>query len=77
METTTIQVKKSIKKKLDILKIYPNESMDSVIERLTNMAIDEEPLSKEEIRDIEQSLYDIKKGRVSSLEKVKKELGIK
>lgn len=77
METTTIQVKKSIKKKLDMLKIYPNESMDSVIERLTNMAIDEEPLSKDEINDIEQSLDDIKKGKVYSLEKVKKELRIK
>ncbi|MCL4380653.1 MAG: hypothetical protein M1331_00550 [Candidatus Marsarchaeota archaeon] len=76
METTTIQVKKSIKKKLDMLKIYPNESMGSIIERLTNMAIDEEPLSKEEIRDIEQSLDNIKKGKIYSLEKVKKELGI-
>ncbi|MDE1871417.1 MAG: hypothetical protein KGI06_04230 [Candidatus Micrarchaeota archaeon] len=77
METTTIQVKKSIKKKLDMLKIYPNESMGSVIERLTNMAIDEEPLSKEEIRDIEKSLDDIKKGKVYSLDEVKKDIGIK
>jgi predicted transcriptional regulator len=77
METTTIQVKKNLKKKLDMLKVYPNEPMDSVIERLANMAIDEEPLSKEEIRDIEKSLNDIKKGKVHSLEEVKKDLGIK
>ena len=77
METTTIQVKRSVKKKLDTLKLYQAESMDSVIDRLRSMAIDEEPLSKEEIRDIEKSLDDIKKGKVYSLESVKKELGIK
>jgi predicted transcriptional regulator len=77
METTTIQVKKNLKKKLDMLKVYPNEPMDSVIERLANMAIDEEPLSKEEIRDIEKSLEDIKNGKFYSLDKVKKDLGIK
>lgn len=77
METTTIQIRKVLKKKLDELKTYPNEPMDSVIERLTDMAIDEEPLSAEEIRDIEKSLEDIKKGRVYSLGEVKKQLGIK
>ena len=55
METTTIQIRKVLKKKLDELKTYPNEPMDSVIERLTDMAIDEEPLSAEEIRDIKSS----------------------
>ena len=77
METTTIQIRKVLKKKLDELKTYPNEPMDSVIERLTDMAIDEEPLSAEEIKDIEKSLEDIKKGRVYSLGEVKKQLGIK
>ncbi|MDE1855979.1 MAG: hypothetical protein KGH49_01955 [Candidatus Micrarchaeota archaeon] len=77
METTTIQIKKSVKKRLDELRAYPKESMDSVIERLTKMAIDEEPLSKEELKDIEKSLEDIKKGKVYSLSEVKKELGIK
>ncbi len=77
METTTIQVKKTVKKKLNALKLYPREPMDSVIERLTDMAIDDEPLTKEDIRDIERSLEDVKKGRVYSLEEVKDELGIK
>ena len=77
METTTIQIKKVLKKKLDELKVYPNESMDSVIQRLTDMAVDEEPLSADEIKDIEKSLEDIKKGRVYPLGGVKKQLGIK
>lgn len=77
MEITTIQVKKTVKKKLEELKLYPNETMDSVIERLAKMAVDEEPLSKEEIEDIQKSLNDIKKGKIYSLSDVKKELGIR
>lgn len=76
-ETTTIQIRKAVKKKLDTFKMYPKEPMDSIIDRLTDMAIDEEPLSKEEIRDIEKSLEDIKNGRVSSLSDVKKRVGMR
>ncbi len=74
---TTVQVKMSTKAKLDQLKITKEESMDSVIARLTNMAIDYEPLSKEEIERIERSLLDIKAGRVHKMEDVAKELGLK
>ncbi len=77
METTTVQIKRSLKKKLEELKIHPSEPMDSVIERLANMAIDEEPLSPEEIKGIEEGLADIKAGRVYTTAQVKKRLGIK
>jgi predicted transcriptional regulator len=77
METTTIQIKRSLKKKLDELKAHPSESMNSVIGRLAELATDYDPLSKEEINDIEKSLDDIKKGKVYSLGEVKKHLGIK
>lgn len=77
METTTIQIKKELKKKLDMLKAYPNETMDQLIERLANSQIDNEPLSKDDIKSIEKSLTDIKAGRVYTLEQVKKKNGIK
>jgi predicted transcriptional regulator len=77
METTTIQIRKTLKKRLDRLKVYPNEPMDSVIERLTHIAVDEEPLSAEDIRGIEEGLADIKAGRVYTTEQLKKKLGIK
>ena len=77
METTTIQIKKELKKKLDKLKAYPNETMNQLIERLANSQIDNEPLSKEDIKSIEKSLTDIKAGRVYTLEQVKKKNGIK
>lgn len=77
METTTIQIRKVLKKKLEELKAYPNETMDQLIERLADSKIDYEPLSEEDIKGIEKGLADIKAGRVYTLEEVKKKLGIK
>ncbi len=73
---TTVQVKVSTKRKLENLKITKGESMDSVIERLTVLAIDEEPLSKDEIRSIRQSLKEIEQGKIHPAGEVYKKLGI-
>jgi predicted transcriptional regulator len=70
---TTIQIKKDLKERLNSLKLYPKESYDSVIRRLSE---DEEPLSKDTIEKIETSLKDIKEGRVYSTDEVRKRLKI-
>ena len=77
METTTIQIRKALKKKLEDLKAYPNETMDQLIERLTESKIDYEPLTEADIKGIEKGLADIKAGRVYTLEQVKKRYRIK
>ena len=77
METTTIQITRTLKRKLEGLKIYPNETMDQLIDRLAESKIDYEPLSAEEIKGIEEGLEDIKAGRVYPTKRLKKELGIK
>ncbi len=77
METTTIQIRKVLKKKLENLKAYPNETMDQLIERLADSKIDYEPLSEEDIKGIEKGLADIKAGRIYTLDQVKKKYGIK
>jgi predicted transcriptional regulator len=77
METTTIQIRRTLKKKLEGMKVYPNETMDQIIERLTENKMDREPLSEEEIKGIEEGLADIKAGRVFTTKQLKKELGIK
>lgn len=73
---TTIQIKRDLKDRLTSLKLYPNESYDSVIRRLSELAIDDEPLSKETIERIEASLKDIKEGKVYTIDEVKKRIGI-
>jgi len=73
-DTTTIKIKIPLKNRLDSLKIHPRESYTDVIGRLVEMAVDDEPLSDATIRAIEESLEDIKKGRVYTLEQVMSEL---
>jgi len=74
--TTTICIDPSVKSKLDDLKVYKNEPYNSVVERLIKMAYDEEPLTEEEIKGIEESLEDIKAGRAYSEKEAKRMLGL-
>ena len=53
------------------LKIHPKESYNKVVERLLTLRTDEGELSDETIRDIEQSLEDVKAGRTVSMADVK------
>ena len=76
METTTIQLKKRTRVRLEKLKVSEREPIDTVIERLLDMAIDEEPLSKDEIQGIKAGLKDIEEGRVHKAADVYKKLGI-
>jgi hypothetical protein len=62
---------------LTSLKRYPRESYSSVVERLANLAIDEDPLSDEAIHGIEEALVDIKNGRLHTEEDIMKEFGLK
>ncbi len=73
---TTIQIKKDLKQRLNRLRLYPNESYDSVIRRLSELAEDEEPLSNDTIEKIEMSLKDIKEGRIHTTDELKKRLKI-
>ncbi|MCZ7383369.1 MAG: hypothetical protein O8C63_01305 [Candidatus Methanoperedens sp.] len=75
--TTTICLDPKVKDKLTSLKYHSRESYSSVIERLTNLAIDEEPLSDEAIKGIEEALLDIKRGRLYSEEDIMKEFDLK
>lgn len=74
---TTIQLDKRVRDKLKELKIHPKESYNKVVERLIEMRTDEGALSEETIRDIEQSLEDMRAGRTMSTQEVKKRLKIR
>ena len=74
--TTTICIDPRVKDMLSSLKHYPRESYNSVVDRLANMAIDEEKLSDEAIQGIEEALEDIKHGRLHSEEDIMKEFDL-
>ncbi|HEY9245402.1 MAG TPA: hypothetical protein VIO11_01000 [Candidatus Methanoperedens sp.] len=74
--TTTICIDPRVKDKLTSLKRHSRESYSSVIERLANLALDEEKLSDEAIQGIEEALDDIKHGRLHSEEEIMKEFDL-
>jgi predicted transcriptional regulator len=75
---TSIQLDNKTKARLEKMKSFPKESYDDVVNRLLNVANDDEGvLSKQTIKNIEQGIADIKAGRVYTSEQVKKRLGLK
>jgi len=74
---TSIQLENKTKSKLNKMKIFPKESYDDVVNKLINIAEDDEGvLSKSTIKDLEEALDDVKKGRLLSHSQVKKKLGL-
>jgi len=55
---------------------HPRETYEAVIARLVKITQDD-VLSKEVIKNIEEGIADIKAGRVYTSEQVKKRLGLK
>ena len=51
---TTIQIDIEVKKMLEELKLHERETYSSVIKRIIEKGIDEEPLSKETLAKIEK-----------------------
>ncbi len=76
-QETTIQVNKRVKRELDVLKLHPRESYNDVIERLIVTETEDEELSPETLKHIEQSLKEIRAGKYVSLEQVKRKAGFK
>ena len=74
--TTTICIEPRVKDLLTNLKRHPRESYNSVVARLTDLAIDCEPLGDEAIQGIEEALEDIKHGHLYSEEEIMKEFGL-
>lgn len=74
---TTIQIEERTKKVLENMKLFPRETYDRVITRLAEKEADDDVLSPETVKNIEESLKDIKAGRVYTTEEVRKRLGLK
>jgi predicted transcriptional regulator len=74
---SSIYIREDLKTQLNKLKRNPKESYNAVIERLVNLTIDDEPLSAEAIRGLEEGLDDIKKGNLISEENTRKKYGAK
>ncbi len=74
---SSIYIREDLKTQLNNLKRNPKESYNDVIERLVNLAVDDEPLSSDAIKGLEEGLDDIKKGNLIPEENVRKKYGVK
>ncbi len=72
----SIRIGTETKARLDALKVHPRETCDDVIVRLTEMALDDEPLSREDLAALEEGYADLRAGRVHTIADVKREFGI-
>lgn len=78
-QTTTIQIPKKLKVKLDYLKLYPSETYSEVIETLLGFVPkgDEEGEYTDEFRlNLLRARMEMQAGKTVPLAKVKKELGL-
>ena len=73
---TTIYIREDLKGRLDSLKRNPKESYNDVIERLVSRAVDDEPLSEEAIKGLEEALEEIRQGRLIPEEEIMKKYGV-
>ena len=76
MQIPCLRVNPSTKERLDQLKIHPRESYNDVIERLLSMAVDDEPLTPEEMQGIHESLLEFNAGQFVTQEQIKRDLGL-
>ena len=76
-DTTTIVLYQETKARLDELKRHPRETYNDVVDRLVDMAFDDEPLSEDTLKRIAEALEDRKQGRYYTEEEIKEELGIR
>ena len=77
MEQSTIKLSKKLKNELRKQMNHPRETYEMVIARLLKSTQEDEVLSEEVIKNIEEGIADIKAGRVYTSDQVKKKLGIK
>ncbi len=76
MIATTMKLSLKTKKLLEKRRNYPKEPLEYVVTRLLEYHAENAILTKDEIKDVQQGLEDIKSGRVYTTEQLNKELGL-
>jgi predicted transcriptional regulator len=71
-DITSIQLKKSTKRKLDSLKLSEKETYNDVIENLIEDSLE---LSEKTLEELKIARKERKEGKVHSLDEIKREMG--
>jgi len=76
MGMSSIQVSESSKKMWESLKDSPEESYESAINRIIGIVYDAEPLTEQDLSDMDGSVRDFKDGKYVTNEQLRKDLGL-
>ena len=78
MEQSSIAVSKKSKKAWEAFKNYPGESMETMINRILKVQIEEDSklLAKKDILDIKQSILEIEQGNYKTQSQMKEKYGL-
>lgn len=76
MNSTTIKISHKTKSGLEKQKTHPGDTYENVISRLLDYVSQDDVLSPQNIKDMEQGIADIKAGRIYTSAQVKKRLGL-
>ena len=71
----TIKLEAATKARLAGLRIHPRETFNDIVERLVNMAVDDEPLSAEEEEQLKEAEADVRAGNYRPLDDVLRDHG--
>ncbi|MCP1715966.1 putative transcriptional regulator [Methanocalculus alkaliphilus] len=72
----TIKLESSTKERLNRLKIHPRETYNDCIERLIDVIYDDEPLSEETVRRLDEAEISIKAGKYRPLDDAMRDLDL-
>mgnify|MGYP000344227897 CR=1 FL=1 len=73
---STMKISNETKQEISNFRNYPKEPLESVVKRMMKTYEEDLTLTAEDIADIQESLEDLKEGRVYTHEQVKKEFGL-
>jgi predicted CopG family antitoxin len=73
---TSIYIREDLKDQLNSLKRHPKESYNDVIERLVNLAVDEEPLGDDAINGLEEALREIRREQLIPEAEIMRKYGV-
>jgi predicted CopG family antitoxin len=73
---TSIYIREDLKDQLNSLKRHPKESYNDVIKRLVILAVDEEPLSEDAIKGLEDAIEEIRQGKLIPESEIMKKYGV-
>lgn len=76
MNSTTMKVSKDTIKRLSAQRNYPKEALEDVVIRLIKISEQDDELTPQDFKDIEEGLSNIKSGRVFTTEQLRQNLGL-